>query len=105
MARIAESVGLKGREVSSLKLAALLHDAGRVVEPQDGEDLDDALQSSAERAARFALTSGGEAVAKAVQHQRERWDGEGPDGLAGEDIPLGARIIAAADAIDLRTKR
>src|SRR5204862_3335492 len=39
--------------------------------------------------------------AKAVRHHHERYDGKGyPDGLAGEDIPLGARIIHVADAFD-----
>jgi two-component system cell cycle response regulator len=41
------------------------------------------------------------ATAPLVRGHRERWDGAGyPDGLAGEDIPLGARIIGAADAFD-----
>jgi HD-GYP domain-containing protein (c-di-GMP phosphodiesterase class II) len=36
-----------------------------------------------------------------VRASHERWDGAGyPDGLAGEDIPLGARIVAVADAYD-----
>jgi HD-GYP domain-containing protein (c-di-GMP phosphodiesterase class II) len=39
-----------------------------------------------------------------VRSSHERWDGTGyPDGLAGEDIPLGARIVAAADAFDAMT--
>jgi len=39
-----------------------------------------------------------------VRHHHERWDGRGyPDGLAGEDIPLGARIIAVADSYDAMT--
>ena len=39
-----------------------------------------------------------------VRHGHERWDGAGyPDGLAGEDIPLGARIIFACDALDAMT--
>lgn len=38
-------------------------------------------------------------VARIVRHEHERWDGGGyPDGLRGEDIPLGARIILACDA-------
>ena len=37
----------------------------------------------------------------AIRHHHERWDGSGyPDGLAGEEIPLGARIIHVADALD-----
>jgi HD-GYP domain-containing protein (c-di-GMP phosphodiesterase class II) len=99
--RIGEELGLKGKELAGLKLAALLHDVGRAVEPEEGEDPNDALQSAAERAGRYVLTSGGEDLAKAVRHQRERWDGEGPDGIAADEIPLSARIIAIADAIDI----
>lgn len=43
-------------------------------------------------------------VLRCVRHHHERWDGEGyPDGLAGEDIPLGARIIMISDTIDAMT--
>ena len=36
-----------------------------------------------------------------MRHEHERWDGKGyPDGLAGEEIPLGSRIILACDAFD-----
>lgn len=99
--RIAEKLGLKGRDVGALKLASLLHDVGRATEPAEGEDPEDTLQNSAERGARYALTSAGPDVASSVQHQMERWDGEGPDGIAGDEIPLGSRIIAVADAVDI----
>ena len=43
-------------------------------------------------------------VARLVRSTHERWDGDGyPDGLAGEEIPLGARIIAVCDAFDAMT--
>jgi HD-GYP domain-containing protein (c-di-GMP phosphodiesterase class II) len=43
-------------------------------------------------------------VAMLVRHSHERWDGGGyPDGLAGAEIPLGARIVAVADAFDAMT--
>ena len=39
-----------------------------------------------------------------VRSHHERWDGDGyPDGLAGDDIPLGARVFAVADALDAIT--
>ena len=38
-------------------------------------------------------------IARIVRHEHERWDGRGyPDGIAGEDIPIGARVILACDA-------
>ena len=44
------------------------------------------------------------AVGPIVRHHHERWDGRGyPDGLAGDSIPLGARIVAVADAFDAMT--
>jgi HD-GYP domain-containing protein (c-di-GMP phosphodiesterase class II) len=43
-------------------------------------------------------------VARVVRHEHERWDGGGyPDGLAGEDIPIGSRIIFACDAYHAMT--
>jgi HD-GYP domain-containing protein (c-di-GMP phosphodiesterase class II) len=43
-------------------------------------------------------------VARLVRHSHERWDGRGyPDGLAGDEIPLGSRIIAVCDAFDAMT--
>jgi HD-GYP domain-containing protein (c-di-GMP phosphodiesterase class II) len=43
-------------------------------------------------------------IATIVRHHHERYDGTGyPDGLAGEDIPIGARIIAVADAFSAMT--
>ena len=55
-----------------------------------------------ERLVRPLGFSGG--VAAAIRHHHERWDGRGyPDGLQGLEIPLGARIIAVADAYDAMT--
>jgi ribonuclease P protein subunit RPR2 len=43
-------------------------------------------------------------AAQVVRHHHERWDGTGyPDGLAGEDIPLAARVFAVADVLDALT--
>ena len=43
-------------------------------------------------------------VARLVRSSHERWDGAGyPDGLAGEEIPLGARVVAVCDAFDAMT--
>lgn len=58
-----------------------------------------------ELGARFlARCTGMEALAPLVRAHHERWDGQGyPDGLRGEAIPLGARIIAVADVFDAMT--
>jgi HD-GYP domain-containing protein (c-di-GMP phosphodiesterase class II) len=49
----------------------------------------------------FEFFGGGALV---IRHHHERWDGTGyPDGLAGEAIPLGARIVAVADVFDALT--
>ena len=51
------------------------------------------------------VPAAGEAVADIIRHQHESWDGSGfPDALAGEEIPLGSRIIAVADAVDRWSK-
>ena len=60
------------------------------------------MQRHAEEGARIIDRLGflGDAV-PAIRHHHERWDGAGyPDGLAGEEIPLGARIIHVAGALD-----
>ena len=52
----------------------------------------------------LARRAGAAPVAKLVRSSHERWDGGGyPDGLTGEEIPLGARIIAVCDAFDAMT--
>ena len=91
----------------------LLHDVGKVAIP-DGvlykaTDLAPEEQSLMRRhpVIGFEIVSGIEFLEEAAQivrHHHERFDGEGyPDGLAGEEIPLAARIFAVADAVDAMT--
>ncbi|MBN1808596.1 MAG: HD domain-containing protein [Planctomycetes bacterium] len=111
VSRFAAAVGrqfpLNEREVSRLRLAALLHDVGKAAVPQSV--LDSKGVGNADHTDEHALLgeklasgiAGGEELAPAIRHHHERWDGKGfPDGLAGEDIPLVSRIIAAADGVD-----
>ena len=92
----------------------LLHDVGKIGIP-DGILLKPGPLSPAERRKMETHTVLGEAMLsgvvflkgeglKIVRSHHERWDGRGyPDGLAGGEIPLGARIFAVADALDAMT--
>ncbi|WP_131105391.1 HD-GYP domain-containing protein [Ornithinimicrobium sufpigmenti] len=105
-------IGIHGKAAESLRYAALLHDIGLVAArpSRDPEDLDEAayltsLSTHAE--AGVEVLRGLDFLADAtpaIAHHHERWDGRGyPAGLAGEDIPEAARIIAVADAYDALT--
>jgi HD-GYP domain-containing protein (c-di-GMP phosphodiesterase class II) len=92
----------------------LLHDVGKIGIP-DGILRKPGPLSPAERRRMQTHTVLGEAMLsgvaflkgaglKVVRSHHERWDGRGyPDGLGGEEIPLGARIFAVADALDAMT--
>jgi diguanylate cyclase (GGDEF)-like protein len=107
---VARRLGLDDRLVRTTRHAAELHDVGKVAIPDailhKPGPLDDAEWAFMRRhtiigerivAAAPALQD----VAKAVRASHERWDGQGyPDGLAGEEIPVAARIVAVCDAFD-----
>jgi diguanylate cyclase (GGDEF)-like protein/putative nucleotidyltransferase with HDIG domain len=107
---IGDELGLSQAELDLLGHAALFHDIGKLAIP-DAILLKPAMLSSqewslmqnhAEEGARIIDRLGflGDAV-PAIKHHHERFDGSGyPDRLSGEDIPLGARIIHVADALD-----
>jgi diguanylate cyclase (GGDEF)-like protein len=112
-ALIAEGLGLREEEVEQIRLGGMLHDLGKVGVPEAilnksgplnpeewelmkehvhfGHRLLEPLQELAD-------------VRAMVLHHHEMYDGSGyPEGRAGEEIPLGARIIAIADAYDTIT--
>src|SRR5215831_15716185 len=108
---LAEGVGLQlgldSETVDQLKLAGLLHDLGKVGLPdavlKEARTLTEEEHVIVRRHPEFghALLEGMELeqVQDWVLHHHEHWDGSGyPDGLAGEEIPLGSRIILVADA-------
>jgi len=111
--RVAESLGVAPAEVERIRTAALLHDIGKVGVPDqvlhkpgplddDEWDLMREHPAIGERILR-AIPGMGQ-VAKIVRHEHERWDGTGyPDGLVGNDVPLGSRIILACDAYHAMT--
>jgi diguanylate cyclase (GGDEF)-like protein len=106
-AGVARTLGLREREVQWIRSAALLHDIGKVAIPDEilhkpGPLTDEewVLMKQhpviGERILRVLPGMG--PVARMVRHEHERWDGQGyPDGLAGQEIPIGSRIIIAAD--------
>jgi diguanylate cyclase (GGDEF)-like protein/putative nucleotidyltransferase with HDIG domain len=111
-ARVAVRLGLDAEQVELTRLAASLHDLGKLAIPEEilrkPGPLTDAERLVLERhpqiGFRMLESLGVDPVADWVLHHHERWDGEGyPDGVAGEGIPLGARIIFVVDAYDAMT--
>jgi diguanylate cyclase (GGDEF)-like protein len=107
---VAKRMGLSALERAHVRLAAQLSGLGKLAIPDTL--LGKAGELTAEErsyvrdhpviAERILLRARGlEAVAALVRSSRERFDGTGhPDGLAGQEIPLGARIVAVSDAFD-----
>jgi len=106
-ATLAEAAGLSDREVQAVRTAALLHDVGNMAVPEHILSKPDALTPEEFERVKIHPRVGadilrnvsfGANVSELVLCHHERWDGLGyPTGLRGEDIPLGARILAIAD--------
>ncbi len=113
--RLAELLELPADDVETIRLGAILHDIGKIGIPDrvllkpaaldDDErrivethpDIGDKLLEPLELLA---------AARPIVRHHHERWDGDGyPDGLAGAAIPLGARVVAVADSVEVMSAR
>ena len=107
---ICELMGLDEEEKEIYHIAAHLHDIGKIgirdnVLLKEGKLNDEEwniMKSHSEQGYNILMNAKSfEVVADVVRSHHERYDGKGyPDGLKGEDIPLGARIIAIADSID-----
>ena len=111
-AAIASHLGLDGDQVEEVRIAGLLHDVGKVGVPDSvlhkPGPLDDAEWDEMRRhpaiGARILTHPALADVREWVLRHHERPDGRGyPDGLEGVDIPLGARILAVADAYEAMT--
>jgi diguanylate cyclase (GGDEF)-like protein len=111
-ARIARRLGADEPVIELTRLAGSLHDLGKLAIPEDvlrkPSALSDAERLMLERhpsiGFRMLESLGVQPVAEWVLHHHERWDGAGyPNRLAGDQIPLGARIIFVADAFDAMT--
>lgn len=109
---IARVLGFDEDTVSRIYLAGLLHDVGKIgidenILSKAGRLTDEefeTLKQHPELSFQIVQSSGMEDVASWVRHHHEAWDGTGyPDRLRGEGIPLGARIIAVAEAFEVMT--
>ncbi len=113
--RIAEELELFSEEVETIRLGAILHDIGKIGIPDrvllKPGPLDDEERVIIETHPTIGdkLLEPLDLLAAArpiVRHHHERWDGQGyPDGLAAEEIPLGARIVAVADSVEVMSSR
>jgi putative nucleotidyltransferase with HDIG domain len=110
---LAERLCLSGEEREHIRISAFLHDIGKVGVPEEvlakpgpleSEELD-LVQGHAEVGARIVEPLGMPGpVAETIRHHHERWDGRGyPNALAGDEIPLAARVLQLADAFDAMT--
>jgi putative nucleotidyltransferase with HDIG domain len=105
---VGQRLGLRDEELRDLEFAALLHDVGKIAIPKAIINKPGTLDPDEWRVVKTHTLEGQRMldrvggfmgdVGRIVRSHHERWDGNGyPDGLAGDRIPLAARIIACCD--------
>src|SRR5580700_3459051 len=107
---LAKELGLNADETEALRAASVLHDIGKLAVPEHIISKPGRLTPEEFEKMKIHPTVGAEIleqvnfpypVAPIVRAHHEKWDGSGyPNGLAGEAIPIGARILAAVDCLD-----
>lgn len=110
---LARQAGLSDDEVGWVRLGALVHDIGNVAVPKEVLAKADALTPEERQIVRVHTVMGDalaaqldfpEEIRPIVRSHHEHWSGGGyPDGLAGEQIPLAARIVSVAEVFDALT--
>jgi putative nucleotidyltransferase with HDIG domain len=111
---VGDALGLDARDRRNLEFAALLHDIGKIRVPDDIINKPGKLTDAEFEIVKRHPVDGQEMLERVggvlaqvgiiVRHHHERWDGCGyPDRIAGEAIPLAARIICACDAYSAMT--
>jgi putative nucleotidyltransferase with HDIG domain len=115
-ATVAHELGMPEEEVELVRVAGRLHDIGKIGTREAVLNKQGALTPDEFEHVKQHVVIGSQILAPlghlgdiipAVRHHHERWDGTGyPDGLRGQEIPMGARIIGAAEVFDaLSTSR
>jgi len=107
---VAKELNLPESEIEALRAAALLHDIGKLAVPEQIINKPGKLTPEEFEKMKVHPLVGAEIlervafpypVAPIVRSHHERWDGTGyPEGLSGQEIPIGARILAAVDCLD-----
>jgi putative two-component system response regulator len=110
---IARAMGLDERELQDLEMAAILHDVGKIAIPEKILNKKTKLTDEEFAIIRQHPVIGEtilkpvvelQMIARIVRHHHERYDGRGyPDGLKGQAIPVGSRIMSVADSYDAIT--
>ncbi|HVH70675.1 MAG TPA: HD domain-containing phosphohydrolase, partial [Candidatus Dormibacteraeota bacterium] len=111
---VARLLHLTDEACNTIRVAGILHDLGKIAIPDSillkpgkltPEEYEIIKTHPTEGAAILAEHPEQQGVSEIVRHHHERWDGKGyPDGLIGEAIPLGSRIVNACDAFDTITQ-
>jgi putative nucleotidyltransferase with HDIG domain len=112
---LARKLGFGGDQLNRIRFGCILHDIGKLATPIEilqkpgqltAQEYDIIKQHTVAGARIIEGLDFLEEEREIVLHHHERYDGEGyPGKLAGEEIPLGARICAVADAYDAMTSR
>jgi len=110
---IAREIGLSERHIEQIELAAMLHDIGKIgvedrilMKPSrlDPEETQSMRRHSQYGASILEPSASLRPLVPMVLHHHESYDGSGyPDGLKGDEIPLGSRVIIVADAYEAMT--
>jgi len=110
---IARELGLSERQIEQIELAGLLHDIGKIgvedrilMKPQrlDSEEQELMRRHTIYGASILEPSAALRPLVQTILHHHENYDGSGyPEGLKGEEIPLGSRIIIVADAYEAMT--
>src|SRR5206468_2632970 len=111
--RLAEAAGLSDADIQGVKTAALLHDIGKLAVPEHILSKPGPLTQEEFQKIRIHPQVGAEIIARVpfpypvaplILSHHERWDGKGyPQALAGDQIPIGARILTIVDYYDAVT--